>query len=256
MSRTQVNNECDLRSCSDTFDEFATINNFASSLIDKVFNETVETFLNKSETFEEQNFSSLYTPKFKSSISIIVNSSDSPESFQNNSRTFRRHSTDMGSVYVEMSENNCDLNTITENNDSHFLTNRRHSLHSMDYVRKLNDLSKQYKKQNKNKLDTKRIVVNKSNSSSIGVGLNISSANASNRSSNESLNRKTSVNQYAKLTMKSILQKTDGKKKTEKKNLSEDRIQNCLKNSNYVNKLVSDIFDESLDEIKSKYRYS
>ena len=128
------------------------------------------------------------------------------------------------SDYDEMNDDTCNLNTIIENNNTQFWTNRRHSLHSMDYVRKLNDLAKQFKKHNKNKLETKRLVVNKSNSSSIGIGLNINSANSSHKSSNESLNRKTTVNQYAKLTLKSILQKPDSKKKIEKTNFRNEKF--------------------------------
>ena len=234
-----------------------TVNSFASNLIDTILNETVEAFLNEPKSIinQEENTSGIYLPEFSSSMSVIVNCSDATNSFQNNIRSFRRHSTDVGLFYDEMNDDTCNLNTIIENNNTQFWTNRRHSLHSMDYVRKLNDLAKQFKKHNKNKLETKRIVVNKSNSSSIGIGLNINSANSSHKSSNDSLNRKTTVNQYAKLTLKSILQKPDSKKKIEKTNFrNENRFENYLKNCNYVNKLVSDIFEESFDQIRSKYK--
>jgi hypothetical protein len=237
------------------------VNAFASNLIDTIFNETVEDFLNApkidSIVIHEENISRMNLPKFDSSMSVNVSCSDSIGAFQNNLRSFRRHSTDVGFFYDEINDDNCNLNTDIENNNTQFFTNRRHSLHSMDYRRKLNDLAKQFKKQNKNKLETKRIIVNKSNSSSIGIGLNLNSANSSHKSSNESLNKKTTVNQYAKLTLKSILQKTDSKKKIEKKNLrNENKFENYLKNCNYVNKLVSDIFDESFDQIRSEYKYN
>ena len=93
----------------------------------------------------------------------------STEPFENNIPIVRRHSSDVGFVYDGSTDDNCNLNTIIENNNKQLWANRRHSLHSMDYLRKLNDLEKQLKNGNKNnKLDlSKRIFINKSNSSSI-----------------------------------------------------------------------------------------
>ncbi len=125
-------------------------------------------------------------------------------------------------------------------------------MHSIDYFRKLNDLTKNYKKQAKKDL-SKKIIVNKSNSSSIGIGLNLSLTNSPHENSNDSLN-KSLVKQYAKLTLKSILHKNE-KKSTRTTNVrNENRMQSYFKNFSYVNKLVADIFDESFDQIRMKYR--
>jgi hypothetical protein len=134
------------------------VNEFASNLIDTILNETVEDFLNapknESIVIHEENISRINLPKFDSSMSVNVSCSDSIGEFQNNLRSFRRHSTDVGFFYDEINEDNCNLNTDIENNNTQFFTNRRHSLHSMDYRRKLNDLAKQFK--NKIKISLKQ----------------------------------------------------------------------------------------------------